>query len=346
MRQQFLDPISTVSAEAVVRRLGAIQASAAELSIRLRQSRSPADEIDRAIADGRLIKTFAFRGATHLMTPEDAGVYLALRASSRMWELPSWQSFYKLKPSHWSALRKAVREALADGPVTRDELKAAVTAHRQFKHLEQTFSKTLLKPLTWLGEMSFGQPRDGLTTFQRLDGNARWAGIPELDFAGPKAIEDYLHVYGPATEKNLHYWLAGLGAAKFIRPWLKSLKDRLATVKIEGGEAYVLRNDLETLQSALETNVIRLLPAYDQWVMGPGTFDTNIIPKEIRAPVSRGANIVIFGGRLAGSWTVANDTVTIIWSDKRKAPKEEIANEVKRFAPILERSLDWTIGRQ
>ena len=92
LRQQLLDPLGTESVEGVVRRLGAVQAqldSAAELAIRTRRRRSEAGEVARALAEGRIIKTFAFRGATHLMSPEDGGAYLALRAASRIWELPS-----------------------------------------------------------------------------------------------------------------------------------------------------------------------------------------------------------------------------------------------------------------
>src|SRR3954454_19247245 len=96
----------------------------------------------------RIIKTFAFRGATHLLTPEQGGAYLALRAASRMWELPSWQSYYGLAPGDWPGLREVVREALAGGPVTRDELGAAVTARRGYRHLGFAFADgagTLLK---------------------------------------------------------------------------------------------------------------------------------------------------------------------------------------------------------
>lgn len=350
MRQQLLDPIGTESVEAVVKRLAAIQTSAAELSIRLRQVQSSSGDVDRALVEGRVIKTFAFRGATHLMTPEDAGIYLALRASSRMWELPSWQSFYKLKPSHWPDLRKAVREALADGPKTKAELKVAVTAHRQFKHLGFAFSddaKTLLKPLAWLGEMSFGSPRDGKTTFQRLDRNPRWSGIPNLDIAGPKAIEDYLRTYGPATATHLQYWLgASLGAGKLIRSWLASLSDRLALVEIEGAEAYVLPENLEQLMSMPITNAVRLLPAYDQWVMGSGTSDTNIVPPKLRQQISRGANFVILGGRVSGTWAVGEDSVTIAWSDQRKAPKKQLAEEIERLLTILDRKLKLVIEPQ
>ena len=112
MRRQLLDPVGTEAVEDVVRRLGAVPAqldSAAELAVRTRRQRSQSGEVARALADGRLIKTFSFRGATHLMTPEDGGAYLALRAASRMWELPSWQSYYSLAPSDWPRLREVVR---------------------------------------------------------------------------------------------------------------------------------------------------------------------------------------------------------------------------------------------
>ena len=118
------------------------------------------------------------------MTPEDGGVYLALRAASRMWELPSWQSYYSLTPSDWPPFREAVRDALDDGPLTHDELGAAITARPRFKHLAFAFDAgawTLLKPLAWQGDMSFGPPRDGRATFQRLDRNPRWAGLPDLE---------------------------------------------------------------------------------------------------------------------------------------------------------------------
>jgi len=124
-------------------RLGAVPAlpaAAAELAVCARRERSRLGEVARALAEGRIIKTFAFRGATHLVTPEDGGAYLALRAAIRMWELPSWQSCYGLTPSDWPLLRGAVREALAGGPMTRDELGAAVTAQPRFRHLGFAFA--------------------------------------------------------------------------------------------------------------------------------------------------------------------------------------------------------------
>ena len=86
--RQLLAPVGTTSAEDVVRRLTAIPArSDAELAVRTRQQSSRPGELDEALRDGRLLRTFAFRGAVHLLTPEEGGAYLALRAAGRQWEL-------------------------------------------------------------------------------------------------------------------------------------------------------------------------------------------------------------------------------------------------------------------
>jgi Winged helix DNA-binding domain len=352
LRQQLLDPIGTESVAGVVRRLGAIPAqpdAAAELAVRTRRQRSRSGEVARALAEGRIIKTFAFRGATHLLTPEDGGAYLALRGASRMWELPSWQSYYNLTPADWPLLREAVREALAGGPLTRDELGAAVTARARFRHLGFAFgegSGTLLKPLGWQGDMSFGPPRDGHATFQLLDGNPRWAGVPDLDEAGPHAAEAYFRTYGPATPDHLHYWLGeGLGAGRRrIRSWLAGLGDRLAEVEIDGQPAHLLREDLEELAATPPTTAVRLLPGYDQWVLGPGTADRHVVPPARRQLVSRQANLVIAGGVVSGTWSRTDDQIVTTWfAEAGPPPQDALADEVARLATILGRPLQPTV---
>ena len=349
MRQQLLDPVGTESVAGVVRRLGAVPAqpdSAAELAVRTRRGRSKSGEVARALAEGRIIKTFAFRGATHLLTPEEGGAFLALRAASRMWELPSWQDYYGLKPSDWPLLREVVREALADGPLTRDELGAAVTATSRFRHLGFAFADgagTLLKPLAWQGDMSYGPSRDGRATFQRLDGNPRWAGIPDLDEAGMRAVEAYFRTYGPATPAHVQYWLGeGLSAGrKRIKTWITAFGDRLAAVDIDGELAYVLREDLDALAATPASTAVRLLPGYDQWVLGPGTADARVVPPARRALVSRKANLVIAGGVVSGTWSLTDDQAVVAWfAEAGPPPREALAEEVARLAAIVDRPLE------
>jgi hypothetical protein len=347
MRRHLLEPVGSEPVEGVVRRLGAVLAmddSLAELAVGVRRTTSRPGEVARALADGRIIKVFAFRGSMHYLSPEDGGAYLALRAAGRQWELPSWQEYYELRPGDWPAFREAVRDALSDGPLTIAELGAAVTRQRRYRNLRPVFDEgagTLIKPLTWQGDMSFGPPRDGRHTFQRLDANPRWAGIPDLEDAGRHAVTAYLRTYGPATPDHLQYWLGhGLSAGrKRIQTWVRDLGDRLAEVDVEGATRLVLREDLDELLATSPSRAVRLLPGHDQWVMGPGTKDEHVTPASRRDLVTRKANLVIAGGVVSGIWATRGDDVLLTWLAEGPVPREGLADEVARIGAATGRSL-------
>jgi hypothetical protein len=352
MQRHLLEPVGSDSIAGVVRRLGAVLAmdqSLAELAVGARRTRSRTGELAEAHAEGRVIKSYAFRGSMHYLSPADGGAYLALRAAGRQWELPSWQEYYELTPAAWPAFREAVREALADGPLTVTELGAAVSAQQRFRHLRPVFDDgagTLIKPLTWQGDMSFGPRRDGQHTFQRLDDNKRWAGVWDLDDAGPHAITSYFRTYGPATHDHVHYWLgSGLSAGrKRLDSWLAELGDRLAPVDVEGEQAFVLTEDVDELMAARATKAVRLLPGHDQWVIGPGTKDVHVVPPARRTPVTRKANLVVSGGVVTGTWSAAGDEVTVTWFEENgKPPRNALDEQVDRLSALLDRPLRPTV---
>ena len=348
--RHLLDPVGTEPAARVVRRLGAVLSmdeSLAELAVRTRQASSRPGELAAALADGSVIKAFAFRGSMHYLSPEDGGTYLALRSVGRQWELPSWVEHYRLAAADWPDFRAAVREALAAGPLTVDELGAALTAQRPYRHLRKVFDEgawTLLKPLTWQGDMSLGPPRDGRTTFQRLDTNPRWGGIPEVEQAGPLAVAAYLRSYGPATTDHIHYWLgAGLSAGrKRLDGWIAGLRDQLVAVDVEGTTAYILREDVEGLQAAQPSTSVRFLPGHDQWVIGPGTKNVHVTPAARREAMTRKANPVVVGGVVRGTWKRTADELAVSWLDTGRRPDTAIRQEVERMAVILDRDLHLT----
>jgi len=347
LERHLLDPVGSDSVPNVVRRLGAVLAmdeSLAELAVRTRCTTSQSGELTKALADGTVIKAFAFRGSMHYLSPEDGGIYLAIRSAGRQWELPSWVEYYQLTPSDWPDFRAAVREALSNGPLTVPELGDMLAEHHAYRHLHPVFNEgagTLIKPLTWQGDMSFGPPRDGQHTFQRLDLNPRWKGVPDLDDAGPRAIMAYLHTYGPATFDHIHYWLGhGLSAGrKRLNTWLSDLREQLAAVDVEGTTAYVVRGDVDSLLVARPSNALRFLPGHDQWVMGPGTKDVHVTPRARRDLVTRKANPVIVGGVVCGTWARKGDELTLDWLDERPRPKEAISQEAARLAGVLDRDL-------
>ena len=344
LRRQLLDPVGRESVSGVVRRLVAVPSmdeSLAELAVRARRIRSEEGELGRALADGSVIKAFAFRGAMHYLSPEDGGAYLALRAAGRQWELPSWQEYYRLSPTDWPAFREQVRAALAQGPLTVTELGKAVTAKRRFRHLRPLFpdgAGTLVKPLTWQGDMSLGPRRDGQHTFQLLDDNPRWAGIPDLDDAGRHAVAAYFRSYGPATSDHVHQWLgSGLSAGrKRIQGWLADLRDELVAVEVEGETAYVLRGDADELAGSRASTAVRLLPGHDQWVIGPGTKDPHVVPPRHRDPVTRKADLVVAGGVVSGTWAAKGDELRVTWfGDAGPVPQAALDAEARRIGGIL-----------
>lgn len=345
LQRQLLEPRVAVGADEVVTRLGAVLAmdeSLADLAVAARSDTAGPGDLARAIVDGSLVQVFAFRGAVHYLSPAAGGCYLALRCAGRQWELPSWVEHYRLTPEDWPGFRAAVREALRGGPLTVGELGEAVCAHRAYRHLRPIFEEgagTLLKPLTWQGDLSLGPRRDGRPTLQSLEHNAAWAGVPALDEAGPAAIRAYLRSYGPATPDHVHHWLgSGLSAGRRrLDRWWSELAGDLAAVEVDGTTAYVVADDLEPLLGATPTGSVRLLPGHDQWVMGPGTKDAHVVPPGLRDLVTRKSNLVVADGVVTGTWSRRGSDVAVRWLTEGRAPQPAIDAEVERLLRVLSR---------
>jgi hypothetical protein len=59
----------------------------------------------------------------------------------------------------------------------------------------------------------------------------------------------------------------GLSAGrKRLNNWFSGLGDRLVAVDVEGTMGYVVREDLDALETAPPSEAVRFLPGHDQWV--------------------------------------------------------------------------------
>jgi hypothetical protein len=357
MQRQLLDPIGTLPVDAVVRRLCGVQAqvaSSADLAVRVRRAASRPGEVSRALSDGRLIKTWAMRGTLHLLTPEEGGAFLSLMASGRSWERPSWQRYFGVTPSQIEALHCTAREALDGKILTREDLVAAVVAKPGLGHVGEALRSgwgTLFKPLAWKGDLCFGPSQGNRVTFMRPDAaSSRWAGVPDPEEAAPVAIVAYFGAYGPTTIDAFGNWLAGGWFGKrALRAWVNGLGDELAEVDVDGEPAYVLAEHLDELAAAKPTATVRLLPGFDQYVLGPGTGDGRVTPAARRSAVSKQSGwispVVVAGGVVSGTWELDGAGVTIAWfKEAGKPPRKALEAEVERLSTILGRSLDATIA--
>jgi hypothetical protein len=352
LRRHLLEPVGDVAVPAVVSRLCGVQAqvaSSAELAIRVRRRTSRRGEIERALREGRLVKTWAMRGTLHLLTPEEAGAFLSLLASGRSWERPSWQRYFKITPKQIETLRVAMAEILGEGPLTREELVAAITARRGLEHVGEELRSgwgTLLKPLAWQGALCFGPSQGNRVTFMLPEAaSSRWRPVPPPDEAAPIAMSAYLRAYGPTTADAFGNWLAGgYFGKRQLRAWFEALDDRLADVEVDGERMVVLAEDVDELGATPPTSAVRLLPGFDQYVLGPGTGDAHVVPASRRAAVSRQAGwispVVVSGGVVAGTWEIDGDDVRISWfPESGQAPGRRVEAEVARLAEILGRDL-------
>jgi len=352
MRRQLLDPVGTGTTADVVRRLCGVQAqvgSTAELAVRVRRTASKPGDVARALSQGRLIKTWAMRGTLHLLTPEDGGAFLSLIAAGRSWDRPSWQSYFGITPAQLEALRAVVREALDGTALTREELVGAVIARRGFGHVGDALRSgwgTLLKPLAWQGDLCFGPNQGTRVTFMRPeDASSRWAGVPEPAEAAPVAISAYLRSHGPATVNGFANWLSrGRTSKQQLRRWFDDVRPRLAEVEVDGERSFVLAKDLDDLVATKPTRAVRLLPGFDQFVMGPGTEDPHVIPAHRRSAVSTQSGwiqpVVIAGGVVHGTWALADDGISVAWFKEAGAvPRTALRAEAQRLSTIVGRTL-------
>lgn len=352
MRRQLLEPVGDRPAVEVVRRLCGVQAqvaSSADLCVRVRSRTAKAGDVARALREGRVIKTWAMRGTLHLLTPEDAGAFLSLMAAGRMWERPSWQRWFGITPRQLEDLRGVVREALDGKVLTREELVAAVIAQRGFGHVGEALRSgwgSLLKPLAWQGDLCFGPSQGARVTFTRPeDASSRWAGVPEPDEAAPIAMAGYLRAYGPATVQGFTNWLArGWTGKQRLRRWFDELRPRLAEVEVGGERRYVLAEDLDELTATKPTRAVRLVPGFDQFVLGPGTDDSHVVPAHRRRAVSKQSGwispVVLAGGVVHGTWALGANGVAVAWfKEAGPVPRTRLQSEVERLGTILDRDL-------
>lgn len=349
MERSFLDPVGSASVTEIARRLCGVQsqvATSAELAIRLRRAASRPDDVSRALADGRLIKTWAMRGTLHLLPAADAPTFLSLTSADELWE--AWQRYLRMTDAEMAALREAMLGALEGEPLTKAELGAAVVAKLGPGPASEALTSSwggLLTPLAWAGDLCCGPTRGTRVTFTTPGRASRhWPGKVDVDEARPRAMVAYVRTYGPATVDSVSRWLASSASKQKVRTWFGSLVGQMTEVEVDGEPAHVMTDDLDALVRTRPTTAVRLLPGFDQYVLGPGTKEGHVVSPARRSAVSRQSGwispVVVAGGRVSGTWELKRSEVRIAWfGEAGRPPKRALQAEVTRLSSVLDRDL-------
>ncbi|MEJ2869165.1 crosslink repair DNA glycosylase YcaQ family protein [Actinomycetospora sp. OC33-EN08] len=341
---------SAASPVEVAARLLGVQAQVTSSAEQAVAVRGPAPATVRAgLADGSLVRTWAARGTLHLLDTAAAPALLALLAAARSWEKGAWQREFATA-DEVARLAELVVDVLADTTPTRDELVAAFAAHVPATLAARLSSGwgTVLKPLAWQGLLVNGPPRGSRPTFAAPP----WSGLPDADTAARSVVPAYLDAHGPASPETFDAWLLrGATPRRTLRRWFAELTEEglITPVAMHPDDdpadvttLHARTADLDELVSPPEVVTdVRLLPAFDQWVLGPGTKDPHVLHPEHRAWVSRTAGwitpVVIRRGRVVGTWSGDDAADVELFAGEPDLPADALAAERERWRSVLGR---------
>ena len=347
LHRQYLEPLTEAGPVEIVGRLCGVQAqvaSAAETAIALRQRNPRPEGVKRAYCDRSLVKTWAMRGTLHALRSADVAEYLSLLAAARTWTKPTWTRHFGATPQEVEQLTESV-SGLLDGQVlTREELVSELVQDRRFAQMEEQLRSgwgALLKPLAWQGALCYGPSRSSKVTFTSpasfLEG---WDGLPDPAQAAPAVIKRYLSAYGPATPETFDAWLSRNSNKKStLRGWFASLGEHVVKVRVQDETRYLLAEHEDELAATRPSHATRLLGAFDQFVLGPGTKDTHMLASEHRSRVSKAAGwiapVLPQGGRITGVWDMDDGNLVVTpFPGEQVPPSTVLEDAAARLAAV------------
>jgi hypothetical protein len=303
------DGTATGGMEEAVRHLVGVQAQEAEgaaLSVGLRHRGLTAVQVEAARLEARsIVRTWALRGTLHLVAAADLGWLLPLVAPGIIRGRRRRYAELGLGEEKYARAARLIETALRrQGPMTRAELGEYLAG--QGEPLEGQALYHALGRAGLEGMLCYGPDRAGAETYVSLD---RWASpgpaLPEEDALATLARR-YLLAYGPAGAKDLATW-SGLPLSR-VRAALGRVRE-LVAVEMEGGEAWLhesLRGWLD--EPEREDGIVRLLPAYDPYLLGYRGRDHVVSPQYARRIHPGGGFLrptVIVDGWAVGTWKLA-----------------------------------------
>ncbi len=331
--------------------------SSAVLTLWARMESLDRSAVHRALWEERtLVKTWAMRGTLHLLPANELPLwYGALSTSTRYLRSKAWQRYFGMSLGELERLSEAIGEALNDCLLTREELAAKVgriTGSRKFaKKLAAGSWGTILKPAAFAGRLCFGPSKGQLVCFTRPGSWAAMGPLLNPEDAVRAVMRRFLGAYGPATYHDLARWWGGGGVAT-ARQWLAALGDEISAVEVDGKQAWMLTEDVDEIREASLERSIRLIPAFDQYVIGASRHAEHLMTGGSRALVYRPQGwispVLLVNGFMQGVWRhdVKGNRVQVVVTPFVKVPRWVRAGaeeEAERLSQFLGRelSLSW-----
>lgn len=283
--------------------------SSAELSLWARVEKLKADDVGNWLwSDRSLVKTWAMRGTLHLLPTDEYPTWQAALNTLRHYRRDSWFRYFEITREEFDRLMVAISEALDGEPLTRDQLATRVGEITGSAGMGDKLRESwgaLLKPASFQGRLCFAPNEGRNVRFTRPDLWLNLADDPlDLQEAQATITRRFLAAYGPATrEDHARWWgITPAAASKLIA----GLGEEVTEVDVEGTAAWLLADDVDDLRTAKSARSVRLLPAFDPYVIGSTSHVINLMPGDHKARVHRGQGwvspVLLVNGRMDGVW--------------------------------------------
>ena len=312
MASQGLTPPRHADPAALVRWLGAVQAQDFLGSLWALGARLPGTteaDIERAIADRAILRTWPMRGTVHFVAAEDARWMVGLLAPRVVARNGSIYRNAGLGEEGFAQARKILERALADGqPQTRPALYATLDA----AGIATTGTRGLhlVGRLAQEGLLCFGPRAGKQPTFVLLDVWAPQQRTLDREEAIAELTLRYFRSHGPATERDFAWW-SGLRLAE-IAGGLAEVRGQLVAETI--GSTIYWRGEAKIAGDTAPA--LHLLPPFDEFLVGYKDRSAALDPRDAGLWAERDhllSSTIIAGGRVIGSWkrTLTRGGVTI-----------------------------------
>lgn len=286
----------------VVAWLGAIQGqdyAGAKWSLGVRLPSSADADIERAFAEGSIVRTWAMRGTLHVVAATDVRWLLALLAPRIIASCARRYKELELDEPTLARSNTLLAQALDGGKqLTRKELLALLedngisTAGQRAAYMLQRASLDSL--------ICHGVTRNNNPTYSLLDHAIPPANPIERDEALAILAQRYFISRGPATLQDFAHW-SGLPIGE-VRRGLASIASQLVQETIEG-QVYWMGPQQSEMSAAQS---VYLLPGFDEYLLGYRDRSAALEPQFATRIVPGGNGIffstIVSNGRVVGIW--------------------------------------------
>ncbi|MDQ5811784.1 MAG: winged helix DNA-binding domain-containing protein [Actinomycetota bacterium] len=329
--------------------------SSAELTLWARVEDLEPDAVREALWEERnLVKTWAMRGTLHLLPAAELPTWVGAQGVLKpRHHAPSWLRHFGLTREEAEALIAAIPEALDRRMLTREELAQEVGRLVGSEELGGKLLHSwgaLLKPAAFKGYLLFAPSVGQNVRFARPDQwLPRWEPA-DTEEAAREVVRRYLAAYGPATREDFARWFGTSSPAQAGR-LIEGLGEEIAPVEIEGSQAWMLAEHVPEIEVAEPSGVVRLLPAFDHYVVAAPRDREAVLPEALKSRVYRPQGwlspVLLVDGRMEGLWRHERKGGRLVveikpFADQPEWVRRATEEEAERLARFLGGELEFS----